>query len=103
MDADLTAGEVDVVEAHGTGTRIGDPVEAKAVHETYGEALSGGRAEHGSLASQTSPGGPVVSLLLTLGHRLCPVDVSFEAKRFRHRAIANRQVPVGNIVAASPG
>jgi len=43
MDADLTAGEVDVVEAHGTGTRIGDPVEAKAVHETYGEALSGGK------------------------------------------------------------
>ncbi|WP_428341832.1 type I polyketide synthase [Mycobacterium sp.] len=38
FDADLTAGDVDVVEAHGTGTRIGDPIEAKALLATYGEA-----------------------------------------------------------------
>src|SRR5215813_14327194 len=31
-------------------------------------------------------------------HRLGPRDVSFEAKRFRHRAIAAHQVPVGDIV-----
>ena len=37
------------------------------------------------------------------GHRLGPVDVSLEAKRFRHRTIATHQVPVGNIVAAGPG
>lgn len=42
-DADLTAGDVDVVEAHGTGTRIGDPIEAKALHATYGEAHSATR------------------------------------------------------------
>ena len=40
MNADLTAGDIDVVEAHGTGTRIGDPVEAKALQETYGKAHS---------------------------------------------------------------
>jgi polyketide synthase 7 len=40
MAADLTAADIDLVEAHGTGTRIGDPVEAKALQETYGKAHS---------------------------------------------------------------
>jgi acyl transferase domain-containing protein/NADPH:quinone reductase-like Zn-dependent oxidoreductase/acyl carrier protein len=43
MAADLTAGDIDVVEAHGTGTRVGDPVEAKALQEAYGEAHSSAR------------------------------------------------------------
>ena len=43
MDADLTAGEVDVVEAHGTGTRVGDPIEAQALQATYGKAHSPAR------------------------------------------------------------
>ena len=43
MDADLTAGDIDVVEAHGTGTRIGDPIEAKALQATYGKAHSAAR------------------------------------------------------------
>jgi acyl transferase domain-containing protein len=42
-DADLTASDIDVVEAHGTGTRIGDPIEAKALQETYGAAHSSAR------------------------------------------------------------
>jgi acyl transferase domain-containing protein/NADPH:quinone reductase-like Zn-dependent oxidoreductase/short-subunit dehydrogenase/acyl carrier protein len=43
VDADLTAGDVDVVEAHGTGTRVGDPIEAKALQATYGKAHSSAR------------------------------------------------------------
>ena len=43
VDADLTAGDIDVVEAHGTGTRIGDPIEAKALQATYGKAHSAAR------------------------------------------------------------
>lgn len=43
MNADLTAGDIDLVEAHGTGTRIGDPVEVKALQETYGKAHSAAR------------------------------------------------------------
>jgi polyketide synthase 12 len=43
MDADLTAGDVDVVEAHGTGTRIGDPIEAEALQATYGSTHSAAR------------------------------------------------------------
>lgn len=39
-DASLTEGDIDVVEAHGTGTRVGDPVEAKALQSTYGNAHS---------------------------------------------------------------
>ena len=41
--AGLTAGDIDVVEAHGTGTRIGDPVEAAALQQTYGRAHSSAR------------------------------------------------------------
>ncbi|MGP3990919.1 type I polyketide synthase [Streptomyces sp. 3N207] len=32
----LSASDVDAVEAHGTGTRLGDPIEAGALLETYG-------------------------------------------------------------------
>ncbi|WP_328615514.1 SDR family NAD(P)-dependent oxidoreductase [Amycolatopsis sp. NBC_00355] len=35
-DAGLSTSDVDAVEAHGTGTRLGDPVEALALQETYG-------------------------------------------------------------------
>ena len=51
-DAGLTAADVDAVEAHGTGTRLGDPIEAHALMDTYGRART---AEHplwlGSLKS----------------------------------------------------
>jgi acyl transferase domain-containing protein/acyl-CoA synthetase (AMP-forming)/AMP-acid ligase II/thioesterase domain-containing protein/acyl carrier protein len=36
-DAGLRAEDVDVVEGHGTGTRLGDPIEAAAVLDTYGQ------------------------------------------------------------------
>ncbi|MGC5347032.1 beta-ketoacyl synthase N-terminal-like domain-containing protein, partial [Streptomyces sp. DT171] len=41
--AGLSGAGVDVVEGHGTGTRLGDPVEAQALLETYGRERSGGR------------------------------------------------------------
>jgi acyl transferase domain-containing protein/acyl carrier protein len=40
-NAGLSPGDVDVVEAHGTGTRLGDPIEARALIQVYGQ----GRAE----------------------------------------------------------
>ncbi|MFS8098600.1 acyltransferase domain-containing protein [Lentzea alba] len=36
-DAGLDALDVDVVEAHGTGTTLGDPIEAGALLDTYGQ------------------------------------------------------------------
>jgi acyl transferase domain-containing protein len=42
-DAGLTAADIDAVEAHGTGTRLGDPIEANALVNTYGHAHAPGR------------------------------------------------------------
>ncbi|MGC0421414.1 SDR family NAD(P)-dependent oxidoreductase [Embleya sp. AB8] len=39
-NAGLSPAEVDVVEGHGTGTRLGDPIEARALLATYGQARS---------------------------------------------------------------
>ncbi|MCX6408231.1 MAG: SDR family NAD(P)-dependent oxidoreductase, partial [Propionibacteriales bacterium] len=36
-DAGIAAADVDVVEAHGTGTRLGDPIEASALQDAYGD------------------------------------------------------------------
>ncbi|WP_206793891.1 type I polyketide synthase [Amycolatopsis sp. MtRt-6] len=36
-DAGLSAQDVDAVEAHGTGTALGDPIEANALVQTYGQ------------------------------------------------------------------
>jgi rifamycin polyketide synthase module 1/2/3 len=42
-DASLSPAEVDVVEAHGTGTKLGDPIEADALLDTYGQDRAGGQ------------------------------------------------------------
>ena len=39
-NARLGAEDIDVVEAHGTGTKLGDPIEAEALFDTYGKAHS---------------------------------------------------------------
>jgi len=36
-DAELNADDVDFVSAHATGTRMGDVIEAQAIHAVYGD------------------------------------------------------------------
>jgi acyl transferase domain-containing protein len=38
--AGLDLSETGYVEAHGTGTKVGDPIEATALHEVFGEGRS---------------------------------------------------------------
>ncbi|MFB9909382.1 type I polyketide synthase [Allokutzneria oryzae] len=42
-NARLKHEQIDVVEAHGTGTKLGDPIEAHALLETYGQARADNR------------------------------------------------------------
>src|SRR5207247_9729381 len=50
-NAGVSAAEVDAVEAHGTGTTLGDPVEAQALLETYGQERANGPLWLGSVKS----------------------------------------------------
>src|SRR5215203_247195 len=73
-----------------TETPVGAP------HSSQNLALSRRPVPHDPHATPAV----ICRLFLTRDHRLGPIDVSFEAKRFRHRAIATDQVPVGHVVAA---
>jgi hypothetical protein len=66
-------------------------------HVTVGEyAIATGRRARTSVNSSNC------RLLPTLDHRLGPGDVSFEAKRFRHVAVAIPQVRISRVIAMSP-
>jgi len=50
-NAGLPADQVDAVDAHGTGTTLGDPIEARALIDTYGKDRAGEPLWLGSLKS----------------------------------------------------
>ena len=82
-DAQLQPADVLLLETHGTGTKLGDPVEAAALAEVFGQRIASGavtspplyltavKANVGHLEAGAGMAG-LFSILLALQHRVAP-------------------------------
>ncbi|MBR8347713.1 type I polyketide synthase [Burkholderia ambifaria] len=83
--AGVAPAEVDYAEAHGTGTRLGDPIEAHAIADVYGEAREAGRplvigavkANLGHLEAAAGLAG-LIKAMLVVRHGEAPPQPGFE-------------------------
>lgn len=98
--ADIDPAEVAYVEAHGTGTPIGDPIEAGAIGEVFGQAPKrNGRVAIGSVKTLTghleSAAGiaGLIKTTLALHHGLLPANLNY-AKPSPHIAFDELNIEV---------
>jgi acyl transferase domain-containing protein/NADPH:quinone reductase-like Zn-dependent oxidoreductase/acyl carrier protein/NADP-dependent 3-hydroxy acid dehydrogenase YdfG/SAM-dependent methyltransferase len=81
--AGITPQQVDYIEAHGTGTAVGDPIEASAIGEVYGQGraaplpIGSIKSNLGHLEPASGMAG-LVKTLLMLKHRALPPTLHFE-------------------------
>ena len=79
----LVAAAIDYVEAHGTGTAVGDPVEARAIGEVYGQGrprplpIGSVKSNLGHLEPASGMAG-LVKTVLMLKHKAIPPTVHLQ-------------------------
>lgn len=83
--AGLSLARASYVEAHGTGTAVGDPIEARALAETFGASRANGDpcligSVKGNIGHTEAAAGiaSIIKVLLSLKHGLIPKQAGFE-------------------------
>ncbi|HEY9044868.1 MAG TPA: acyltransferase domain-containing protein, partial [Ohtaekwangia sp.] len=82
-NAGILPHEVHYVEAHGTGTKLGDPNEARAIGEFFGQNRTGNKLRVGSVKTNighteaTAGIAGLIKVVLAMQHKTLPPNLNF--------------------------